>query len=474
MVATMTVAMTCLVADDHNEIEIRRLYGAWAVAASEVVRDLASATNSPAQWPKAPDIELGPAPTPVIDTIGQSAIIRARLEGWLLTAGAPVSDAPTTEVSPPHLQSLRNVGVAVKDVIDVSGLPTGNGVPDGTARTPARSASAWSTLEAAGATCIGKAATHEMAWGVTTPSIRNPHDRDRIAGGSSGGSAATVASGAAIAGLGTDTGGSIRIPAALCGVVGVRPTFGSISTAGVTPLAPEQDVVGPLASTVDMAAALLEVLLKRHTWPMSTDVTGMRVGVLTHVGALERAVSNSYHTLLQDLGRAGACLIPLDTKVLRLANSVSLATMLTSSARLYADAVRADPTAYGAATRALMTLGQSLVPRDQLEDARRSLQAMTSQLFTTHQLDAVVTPTSPCVAPRRGAQRVRIEDRVEHVDAVLTRFTAWASATGMPAVSAPTEREGLPTSVQFLAPPYHEAICLKLAKFTELHRTQSK
>ncbi|GAA1138874.1 amidase [Nocardioides aquiterrae] len=449
-----------LVPGDDTEARVRERYHGWATGGLAVVRELAERTIRGAEWPRRPGV-TGPAVTPALRELLDGDAARARSEGWLVSPPAERAG---------HAGRLQGLGLAVKDVIDVAGLPTRNGAEGVPARVPAVHATAWAALEAHGARCVGKAATHAWAWGVTTPSIANPVDPDRIAGGSSGGSAATVRGGAAHAGLGTDTGGSIRIPAALCGVVGIRPTCGRIDMRGITPLAPEQDVVGPLAADVTTAAAVLEVLLGRPCMPSEGAVRGLRIGHLLRTGGLDDQVDQDYTETLRDLESQGADLVPLETDLPRLAVSLSLLTMLTSSARLYAEQVHAAPSAFGPESRALLTLGADLLDTAVLERARRALEASTAELFGSHDLDVVLTPTTPCVAPPRGAEHVTVGSRDEHVDAALTRFTAWAAATGLPAIAVPTGRGRLPTSMQVMAAPDREDTCIRVAQSIEQRR----
>src|SRR5207245_2492360 len=206
---------------------------------------------------------------------------------------------------------------AVKDIFDLAGLPTRCGSAAFARVAPAREdASAVGWLRAAGAIVVGKTTTHELACGVYTPPTRNPWDLKRSAGGSSGGSGAAVAAGAAMGALGSDTGGSIRIPASHCGLVGIKPTYGRVSRSGALALSWSLDHVGPLARTVEDAALLLSALarpdprdrttLGRPPLPMpllhvDDEVGGLRLGLLRAApfaplepdveGALERAVA---------------------------------------------------------------------------------------------------------------------------------------------------------------------------------------
>jgi Asp-tRNA(Asn)/Glu-tRNA(Gln) amidotransferase A subunit family amidase len=313
-----------------------------------------------------------------------------------------------------------------------------------------------------------------MAWGVTTPQIAHPLSKDHITGGSSGGSAACVAAGVAKAGLGTDTGGSVRIPAALCGVVGFRPTTGSVDMAGVTPLAPEQDVVGPMAADVATCATVLEVLLGRPLQPSEPPATasqGMRIGILARPGRLEPAVEAAFLDTVESLREAGVEIIECDTALARRAGSISLLTMLHSSAQLFSRSARQNPAGFGDEARALLTVGDAITDQDAqvLRQGRDTLVARTARLFAENRLDAFLTPTTPCTAPKRFAEDVEIAHRSEPVSAALTRFTAWASATSMPAVSVPAAAPDLPIGVQVMAPPGHEETCVRLAFTIEEH-----
>lgn len=451
-----------VVPGDAREGSTRRLYGEWARVGLEVAGSLAAdgASGNPVWGGDGPAAELafgGPGPARRHPT--RSGQDRGRAAGWLVAEGTVGPGAPGGR--------LEGLGVAVKDVIDVATLPTRNGTPGGLWRTPDRSAPAWQSLQDAGASFAGKSATHEMAWGVTTPQIPHPLAEDRSAGGSSGGSAALVSAGACAAALGTDTGGSVRIPAALCGVVGFRPTTGSVRMAGVTALAPEQDVVGTIGVDVATCVAVLEALLGRPCTPVGTTTIGLRVGVLARTGRLAPAVEQGLAGTLAALQSAGVVLVPCETSLARAATSVSLLTMLRSSARIHGATVRAAPEGFGSEARALLTLGEEL-PAEVVAAARTALVAATAQLFAQHRLDAFLTPTTPCPAPLRSADVVDVGGRAEPVAAALTRFTAWGSVVGMPAVSVPVPAGGgLPVAVQVMAAPEREHVCAQLALLIE-------
>lgn len=444
-----------LVAGDDEEAGTRAAYTRVLEAALTIVQDLASHRHDTAPRPNVPPVGAWVDPTRRPPT---TSVAEALSRGWLVTPGSAGSGGSG---------ALAGLTVALKDNIDVAGFPTRNGTPSGGWRTPTRSAPAWQRLAEEGATCVGKAAMHEMAWGVTTPMISNPLDEDCYCGGSSGGSAAAVASGVCTGALGTDTGGSIRIPAALCGVVGLRPTHGLLPVAGVTPLAPNQDVVGPIATDVVTCTALMERLLGHPLTPAHEPNRAWRVGIHPDPGPMDEAVAEAYRSTLEKLSQAGVHLVECPDAPVREASALSVVTMLVESAGLHAEAVRSSPYEYGGEARALLTLAADLVsPRTTalLERSRSVLHSETTSFYSEWRLDAFLTPTTPCVAPRRDHATVSLSGREIPVSAALSRHTAWAAAIGWPAISTPAPTPGpLPAGMQLMTPPHRDDVCLSLA-----------
>lgn len=449
--------------------EAAAAFGKVATVSLPVVEALAAGPDAEAPEPDHP-VPTGLTPWPMpppITPVPPDLRRRAADNGWLVTAERP---QPT---DPDDTRPLAGWDVAVKDLIDVAGLPVRNGTPGGLWRNPSTSAPVWTRLVEAGARCAGKSATHEMAWGLTTPAIGNPHDQRRFAGGSSGGSAAVVAAGAAHGALGTDTGGSIRVPAALCGVVGLRPTHGTIAPSGVTPMAPSQDVTGPLAPDLDRCALLLEHLLGR---PLRLDPDAQpnrwRIGVLLSPGALEDEVEAAYHATVARLHDRGVQVVEIPHPPLRESGALSVLTMLAESATLHATAVAADPDGFGAEFRGITSAGEALLAQrhevdDLLRAARRALRVRTAELFDAHRLDAVLTPTTPCVAPLRNEGAVSLARRQVPVANALSVFTAWSAASGWPAISVPVPAERLPVGIQLMSRPHREDVCLALGGWVQ-------
>lgn len=450
----MSDPLAPLVPGDATEERTRVQYTGWLRHALNVVAAL-PADREPSWWRTVPCERLTWSEPAPVEQPTDAAVARAREHGWLVTPGSANGNGQGR---------LAGLPVAVKDIVDVASLPTRNGTAGGRWREPTSSATAWQLLADAGARCVGKSATHEMAWGVTTPQIPHPRDSAHSCGGSSGGSAACVATGAAAGAVGTDTGGSIRIPAALCGVYGFRPTTGAVDLAGVTPLTPGQDAVGPLAADLPTCLAMLETLLARPVTPVPGPPAAIRVGIPSRTGRLAPPVAAAYDEALDRLASADVQLVPCDAGAMRDAANVSLLAMLRGSARLHAEAVRAAPASFGSATRALLTIGESLRGHEEaIAAAARTVTARTARLFETEHLDAFVTPTTPCQAPMRNAEQVDVGGRTEPVPAALTRFTAWAAVTAMPALNLPLPCAALPIGLQVMAPPHREHTCAQVA-----------
>ena len=353
---------------------------------------------------------------------------------------------------------LHGIPITVKDVIDVAGTPTRAG-SEAYHRVPIHDAVAVARLRAAGAVVIGKAATHEFALGVTSPQSRNPHDPDRIPGGSSGGSAVCVLAGAGHGSLGTDTRASIRVPAALSGAVGFKPTYGRIPTGGVVSLAWTMDHVAPIATTVTDAALLLDALFGGSSALAWTDgrIYGANIGV--PVAALDGAdprLAQVVERGLSHLRDAGASveLIELPSSAdFELANAVGLVVSRAEAAAAHRE-LGLDRGDYWDEVREQLAHAEQISAMDYL-DAQRARAALRDRLmasFGTH--DLLAMPTSPVVAPL-------VEDFADYLMVLARNAIPW-SLVGFPAISVPVGAvDGLPVGMQFVAPPFGEAALVR-------------
>jgi aspartyl-tRNA(Asn)/glutamyl-tRNA(Gln) amidotransferase subunit A len=371
---------------------------------------------------------------------------------------------------------LEGLGIGVKDLIDTRGIETSYGSAAYLGHLPAMDAYIVRALTEHGAIPIGKTTTHEFAWGVTTASATfgdalNPLDRTRIPGGSSGGAAAAIAYGAVSAGLGTDTGGSVRIPAALCGVVGFKPTFGAMPTSGIFPLAPTLDHPGFLGKTVDdiaMLAAIFDIDMPQHAAPASA-----RLGVVREISPvpLDADVEAAFDSAVANLGQAFAC-TTLDAPGLFDGAFEAFAHIVLTEGGIEHfrrnDAERIA-THYGRETIDRLERAKTLT----LGDYARALQTRRDFTARLHRamsvFDYLVLPTCPCTAPRVGQPSIDIGHWSGTVREALMTYTAPFNVAGFPALSIPlAARDGrLPAGLQIVAKPGRDGALLQIAQQIE-------
>ena len=370
---------------------------------------------------------------------------------------------------------LAGIPIVVKDIYDVAGHPTGNG-SDASPDLPATAdAEAVRRARAAGAIVLGKTTTHEYAWGAASPPTRNPHDLTRIPGGSSGGTAAAIAAGMAVSGLGTDTGGSIRIPAALCGVVGIKPTFGLVSRRGISGLSWSLDHSGPLGRTVHDVAVLLEAIagydgadpysvaadVGTLDAESSTGLQGRTIGVSESYfcDRLDADVATAFAAILRLLERSGARIVTVDLHDLYLCPDIVATLATVESVVWHSEQTDIEAARYGPDVAAALARGR-LVSTVEYAAASRAQQSLTRSFigyFDT--IDLLISPTVPMTAPPFGLDHVRLGELEVGLLDGLNALTIPANVTGIPALTVPigTDREGLPIGLQIMGAPFKDA-----------------
>jgi len=344
--------------------------------------------------------------------------------------------------------------VAVKDMVAVKGSVTTGG---GTLRprTPdEKDAAVIHCLRLHGCVVVGKTNLHEWALGPTSVNphygpVRHPADRSRVAGGSSGGSAAAVAAGMCDWAVGTDTGGSIRIPAGLCGVFGMKPTTGLISTEGVIPLSPTMDTVGPLAPSLKALARALEFMGGPSvpvSQPQWKDAPRLAVPK-DWIADLDESTRQ-----LWDAISAGLPILSLPARA-QLA-AVGQTILVKEAADFHRRWMESAPEQYGRDVLALLRMGAS-VSRGEYRAALQTQRRLAAEVAAAmDDWDALILPTTACVAPRIGDANVREP---------LTRFTRAFNVTGQPAVSLPGPASGLPVGIQLVGHHGADAHLLQVA-----------
>ncbi|WP_420593741.1 amidase [Deinococcus sp.] len=365
---------------------------------------------------------------------------------------------------------LHGIPIALKDLIDTAGIRTTCASRIREDNVPQQDAPLVTRLRAAGAISLGKTNLAEFALGIAHPDygqVNNPHDAGRTAGASSGGSAAAVAAGMCFAAVGTDTGGSIRIPASYCGVAGLKPTSGLVSAEGVFPLSWSLDHVGPLARTSADAALLLEGLT--GTFQQSAvSLKGKRFGVIQRGTAdLEPEVAAVFEAACRALETAGAEIEDLQIPELELADAALFNILLPEAATIHARWMGERPGDYASMTRAQLELGFALsgVAYLRAQQFRRRLTGHF--LDALSKVDALISPSVPFVAPAEDPVFTGDEGGQEG------HFSVPHNLTGLPALSvnAGVGAHGLPVGVQLITRPYTDAYCLGLGVALEAELT---
>jgi aspartyl-tRNA(Asn)/glutamyl-tRNA(Gln) amidotransferase subunit A len=383
---------------------------------------------------------------------------------------------------------LLGIPISLKDNLWTRGIRTTAGSKILRDFIPTADATAARKLLRAGAVLLGKTNMHEFAYGITSVNphygdAHNPWAPDRITGGSSGGSAASIAAGFCAASVGTDTGGSIRVPSALCGIVGLKPTFGRVSVYGTVPLAPSFDHVGPLARSVADAAILLGLLAGRdpldptsspHRVEDFRDALGkplrkFRLGRPRehYWEKLDASVRRAAESAVRDLEKQGAVVrevsLPHLSDSLQAATDISLAE--ATHGHQAAGFFPADADDYSKEVRQRLEAGEKVTAIQYLAglDVRKRLLAEFYAAF--REVDAIVTPTAPVPAPLIGSDYASIDGEEIGVRPALVGMCRPANFTGLPAISVPCgfTGEGLPVGLQLIGRAFDEATMLRIA-----------
>jgi aspartyl-tRNA(Asn)/glutamyl-tRNA(Gln) amidotransferase subunit A len=384
---------------------------------------------------------------------------------------------------------LHGIPIAAKDLFYTRGVRTTAGSAIYRDLAPTYDAFVVARLETAGAVMLGKTNLHELAYGITSANphfgtVRNPWNTKHSPGGSSGGSAAAVAAGLAYAALGTDTGGSIRIPASFCGTVGLKPTYGRVSRHGVMPLSWSLDHVGPLARSVRDAALLLNAIAGHDRADASSSrhpvvdfvpdegcsVRGLRIG-FPESFFFERLDADVELCVRGAIARAeslGAAIKPIKVPDLAAMNAAARVILLCEASAMLEPHL-ADRRQFGPDVLALLDQGRLLPATDYIhaQRLRQRMQREFAQVWST--VDCVITPTTPNTAPRVGESTVKLGGREEDVRLATTRLVRSMNLLGLPALSIPCGLSGggLPVGLQIIGPGFEESLILRVGAALE-------
>ncbi len=384
---------------------------------------------------------------------------------------------------------LHGVSVAVKDLFYIKGIRTTGGSKIFEDFIPSYDAAVIEHLDAAGAVIVGKTNLHELAYGITSNNphfgaVHNPHNLDCIPGGSSGGSGAAVAAGMVPMAMGSDTGGSIRIPAAFCGTVGLKPTFGRVSKYGCLALGLSLDHMGPLTMTVRDTAVTLNAIagfdardpnssrrpVEDYLPGAASPLKGVRIGwpenyYLESLHPEVRSAVEQARALAQELG---ADVVSIRVPDIAALNTISR-VILMSEASAVLERYMGDRSKFGADVLALLDQGRMLPATDYInaQRVRRAMQVEFRQVFG--KIDCLFTPTSPIPAAEIDQKTVMIDGVEEDVRLASTRFVRGINALGLPALSQPcgVTAAGLPIGLQIIGRAFEEKLLLRVGAAIE-------
>jgi len=380
---------------------------------------------------------------------------------------------------------LHGIPISLKDNICTEGIRTTAGSKILRDYFPEQDAPVVTRLRQAGAVFLGKTNMHEFAYGVTNNNphygaARNPWDTSRIPGGSSGGSAAALAAGLCFGSIGTDTGGSIRIPAALCGTVGLKPSLGHVDVTGVIPLSVTHDCVGPLARTAADAAILFRAIVdggngkresERRRGSAARKLSKLRLGIPREFffDVISGEVEKNFDATVRSIRGLGAKIkevsVPLLAQTETAGNRIAWAE--ASSYHQQSGWFPSRAAEYGEDVRSRLEMGTKVLAVEYLEalDQRRSVIAQLREVMEKEVIDALIIPTTPIAAPLIGEENTRVAKTEHPTRAVLLRLNRPANLAGLPAISVPCgfTAEGLPMGVQFIGAELNEQLLLDVA-----------
>lgn len=397
-----------------------------------------------------------------------------------------------------ELGPLHGVPLALKDNVALRGSRTTAGSKLLADWLPEADATVATRLRQAGALFIGKTNMHEFAWGGTSANphygaVRNPWDTDRFPAGSSGGSAVAVAARLCFGAIGTDTGGSIRLPSAINGIVGLRPTYGRVSNHGVIPLAWSMDTVGPMARSVEDCALMFGAIAgfdpkdaasaPRAADDYLQDLEGgcrhLRIGIVPgyFFEHLQAPVHDAVQAAIAAFVERGAQVVEVDIGHIHGNISAQLTIESAEPSTYHQRSLRERPGDYGDDVRTLLEAGEMLLATHYLQAQRYRALLRAEFLEAFRRVDVFVCPSLPFAATRIGETSVEIEPgRPEDMLSAIMQFTGVASLTGLPSLNVPCgfDPDGLPIGMQLIGRPFAEAALLRAGhafqQATDFHR----
>ncbi|WP_349295459.1 amidase (plasmid) [Thioclava sp. 'Guangxiensis'] len=375
----------------------------------------------------------------------EAALTAARAQDLLLAAGYDFGP-------------LQGMPIGLKSNIAIAGHPHSAGSKLLAQTMATQDACVTARLKQAGAVILGQTNMHEFAWGGTTANphygqARNPHDPSRIPAGSSGGSGAAVAAGSAMAALGTDTGGSVRLPASMNGIYGLRPGVGQLSVDGIFPLAFSLDTVGPMTRSARDASLLYDAMAGHTAATPSRPLRRIGLPRAYVYARLEAPVEAAFTRWIDAQAARGIEIVDIDLPDMDLAVDALVIADAAEPTAVHDGWLDQHPEAYGADVRAQLLAGRSIRATEYLHAQRFRAVFRSRVLEALSHVDVIAMPTIPFVPPQIGQAEVILSGQAESTLTANMRFTALASCAALPAISLPTDTHGgLPIGVQLIGP----------------------
>lgn len=385
-----------------------------------------------------------------------------------------------------YLGPLHGIPMALKDNVAVANKVTTAGSMILKNEVSKEDATVTKNLRSSGAIILGKLNMHEFAWGGTSENphygtVRNPWDTERFAAGSSGGSGASVSAGMCLASIGTDTGGSIRLPSAINGLAGIRPTYGRVSNAGIIPLAWSMDTAGPMARTAEDCAIVFQhlaghdskdpnsarVLVDDYISNLRKPLKGIKIGVVPgyFFHHLQQPVHDAVKEALEVYQQLGAEIVEVDIKNIHGNISAQLTIESVEPSAYHQKWLREHPESYGEDVRILLEMGEMLLATHYVQAQRYRALLRNEFMEAFDKVDVFICPTLPFTATKVGTMKVVIENGVEEdMLAAIMQFTGVPSLTGLPSLNVPCgfDDDGMPIGMQIIGKPFDEALLFNM------------
>ncbi|MCJ8006488.1 amidase [Lederbergia wuyishanensis] len=365
---------------------------------------------------------------------------------------------------------LEGIPLSYKDNLDTKGIRTTSGSKIDENYIPNKDAGVVYTLQREGAINLGKVNMHEFAFGITSNnpfygSVKNPWNNDYTPGGSSGGSGVAVAASLSVASIGTDTAGSIRIPAASCGVVGLKPTHGLVDASGVKHISWTLDHIGPLTRNMDDLAIMMDAMTgKNYTKYLKEDIRGLRIGVPKNYfnEGIDQNTALLYKKALEDLESLGAILIEIDIPYTIEDLALSFAIGLSEAGYVHEESILSALDSFGLDVKMSLENSHSIPAIDYIKALKRKTQLTVEFEQIFEKVDVIATPTTPITPQKIGEEMVTINDIQDSVFNTMIRLPAVFNLTGHPALSIPCglAENGLPVGLQFAAAKHKEKVLI--------------